>query len=43
LLRMNEGIRMAATVICIVPLVLLYFVVERKLIESIDRAGITGE
>lgn len=43
LLRMNEAVRMAAMIICIAPLVALYSLVERKLIESIDRAGITGE
>jgi multiple sugar transport system permease protein len=43
MLRMNEGIRMAATIICIIPLILLYFAIERKLIESIDKTGITGE
>lgn len=43
LLRVNEGVTMAATLICIVPLVILYSFVERRLIESIDQAGITGE
>jgi len=42
MLRMNEGLRMAATLICIAPLVLIYSIVERRLIESIDRTGITG-
>lgn len=43
MLRMNEGLRMAATLICILPLIVLYILVEPKLIESIDRSGITGE
>lgn len=43
LLRLNEGIRMAGTLICIAPLVIMYSAVERSLIESIDRSGITGE
>lgn len=43
MLRMNEGLRMAATLICILPLIILYVLVEPKLIESIDRSGITGE
>ena len=40
---LNEGIRMAATFITILPLILAYTLVERKLIASLDRAGITGE
>ena len=40
---LNEGIRMAATFITILPLMLAYAIVERKLIASLDRAGITGE
>ena len=43
LLRMNEGVRMAGTLLCIIPLVILYLFVEPKLVESLDRAGITGE
>ena len=40
---LNEGIRMAATFLTILPLLLAYVLVERKLIASLDRAGITGE
>ncbi|MDR1532608.1 MAG: carbohydrate ABC transporter permease [Clostridiales bacterium] len=43
LLRLNEGLRMAGTLLTIIPLVIIYVLVERRLIESIDRAGITGE
>jgi len=43
LLRMNEGLLMAGTLLSIIPLVILYVIVERQLVESIDRAGITGE
>lgn len=43
LLRMNEGVRMAGTILCILPLILMYIFVEPKLVESLDRAGITGE
>ena len=41
--RLNEGIEMAAAVLSILPLLLIYVLVERRLIESIDKSGITGE
>lgn len=41
--RMNEALRMAATLICIAPLLIIYSIVEPKLVEGIDRSGITGE
>lgn len=41
--RLNEGIRMAATLITIVPLILLYLLLQKQFVESIDRTGITGE
>lgn len=41
--QLNEGIEMAAAVLSIIPLLLIYVLVERKLIESIDKSGITGE
>jgi multiple sugar transport system permease protein len=43
LLRMNEGLLMAGTLLSILPLIVLYVIVERQLVESIDKAGITGE
>lgn len=41
--NLNESVRMAATAISILPLLLMYFVLQRYFVESIDRAGITGE
>ncbi|RAO99589.1 ABC transporter permease [Petrotoga sp. 9PW.55.5.1] len=41
--RLNEGIRMAATLITIVPLILLYLLLQKQFVESVDRTGITGE
>ena len=41
--QLSEGIQMAGTLISILPLMVLYVFVERKLVESIDRSGITGE
>ncbi|VEU81213.1 carbohydrate ABC transporter permease [Haploplasma axanthum] len=39
----NEAIKMAATVLIILPMILVYFVLQRWFIEGIDKAGITGE
>ncbi|MDR1639901.1 MAG: carbohydrate ABC transporter permease [Clostridiales bacterium] len=39
----NEAIKMAATVIAMLPLLGLYLVLQRQFVESIDRVGITGE
>lgn len=39
----NEAIEMAATFLIIIPLLILYFMFQRKLVESISRTGITGE
>lgn len=41
--QLNQGIEMAAAVLSILPLLLIYILVERRLIESIDKSGITGE
>lgn len=39
----NEAIKMAATVITISPLLLIYFCLQKYFVEGIDRTGITGE
>ena len=39
----NESIQMAATVLSILPLLIMYLFLQKYFIESIDRAGITGE
>ena len=41
--RINDAIRMAGTMLAIVPLMILYFVLQKQFVESVDRAGITGE
>jgi uncharacterized repeat protein (TIGR02543 family) len=38
-----EYIRMAGTMLSIAPLLILYFVMQKQFVESVDRAGITGE
>lgn len=39
----NESINMAGTMLSMLPLLIMYFVLQRYFIESIDRTGITGE
>jgi multiple sugar transport system permease protein len=41
--RINEGIKMAGTIISILPLLLIYFFLQRYFVESVDRTGIAGE
>ena len=41
--NINEGIEMAGTLLAIVPLLLLFFVMQRWFVESVDRSGIAGE
>ena len=40
---LNESISMAGTMLSILPVLLMYFVLQRYFVESIDRVGITGE
>lgn len=40
---LNESISMAGTMLSILPILLMYFVLQRYFVESIDRVGITGE
>ncbi len=39
----NESIKMAGTLLSILPLIIAYLFLQRYFVESIDRAGITGE
>lgn len=40
---LNESVRMAATALSIIPLFVMYLILQRQFVESIDRSGITGE
>jgi len=40
---LNESISMAGTMLSILPLLIMYFALQRHFVESIDRTGITGE
>jgi ABC-type sugar transport system, permease component len=39
----NEAVKMAATLVTITPLLIVYGVMQRQFVQSIDRTGITGE
>lgn len=41
--RLNDAVRMAGTMLAIIPLMILYFVLQKQFVESVDKAGITGE
>lgn len=41
--RINQGIQMAATILTILPMMCIYFVLQRWFVEGVDRSGITGE
>lgn len=40
---LNESINMSGTMLSILPLLLMYFVLQRYFVESIDSTGITGQ
>jgi multiple sugar transport system permease protein len=41
--RLNEAVKLAGTFLNIMPLLLMYFVLQKWFVESIERSGITGE
>ena len=41
--NLNESVRMAATALSIFPLLIMYLILQKQFVESIDKAGITGE
>ena len=41
--RVNEGVRMAGMIISILPMLVVYFILQRWFVEGVDRSGITGE
>ncbi|MGF7145837.1 multiple sugar transport system permease protein [Anaerotaenia torta] len=41
--RINEAYKMSATLISIIPLLILYAFVQRQFIQGIENTGITGE
>lgn len=41
--RLNEAVKMSGTFLNIVPLLLMYFILQRWFVESVEMTGITGE
>ncbi len=41
--RLNEAVKMSGTFLIILPLLVLYFVLQRWFVESVERTGIAGE
>lgn len=41
--KINESQNMAATLLVIIPLLLIYLVLQKRFIEGIESAGLTGE
>ena len=40
---LNDAVVMAGTLISLVPLLLMYFVLQKQFVEGIDKAGLTGQ
>ncbi len=43
IMNLNESLKMAGTMLSILPLLIMYFILQRQFVESVDRTGITGE
>lgn len=43
LLQINEGVRLAATLLIILPMLIVYFIMQRWFVEGVEKTGITGE
>lgn len=41
--HLNEAIKMAGTMLAIAPMLVMYLFLQKQFVESVDRAGITGE
>lgn len=41
--RLNEAVKLSGTFLNILPLLLMYFVLQKWFVESIERTGVTGE
>ena len=40
--KLANGVRMAAALIFIIPVLAIYLILQRKFIKSIDKVGIVG-
>lgn len=41
--RLNEAVKMSGTFLIILPLLVMYFVLQKWFVESVEKTGITGE
>jgi multiple sugar transport system permease protein len=41
--RINEAVKLSGTFLNILPLLVMYFVLQKWFVESVERSGITGE
>jgi len=41
--RLNEAVKMSGTFLNILPLLAMYFILQKWFVESVERTGITGE
>jgi multiple sugar transport system permease protein len=41
--RLNEAVKLSGTFLNILPLLIMYFVLQKWFVESVERSGITGE
>jgi multiple sugar transport system permease protein len=41
--RLNEAVKLSGTFLNILPLLVMYFILQKWFVESIERSGITGE
>lgn len=42
-MNINEGLTMAGTMLSCLPILILFIVLQRQFVESIEKSGITGE
>ena len=38
----NEAMLMAATFLCILPILILYLILQKRFMEGVERSGLTG-
>jgi multiple sugar transport system permease protein len=41
--RLNEAVKLSGTFLNILPLLVMYFILQKWFVESVERSGITGE
>jgi len=41
--RLNEAVKLAGTFLNILPLLVMYFILQKWFVESVERSGVTGE